>query len=763
MNDATASFIVVVDDDPDTLNLTKRLLANGGYEVITCSDSTKALDVIANVRPDLVLVDVTMPGLNGYQVCSYLQQNADTAYIPVVFATARDEEQDKARAFAAGAADYLVKPMTKDRLLTVVKKHLETRSRWYRAQTVGELEAEGLAALETQAATGSLAPATARTYRVRTAPDFWDEAPLPQKYLQFRELLGAELNLGPEALGQLAQVRSADVYSATEHFDLTERELAEHMAKFFGLNYVDTVDPKSIQLGVLPTAFCRSNHVVAVKDAADTDAFVLSNPFSWGLHELDVLHQAFSGRPYRLLLTHRKGLSALFFDGAVEGKETSTISLQEYDDALEGQRKVSMEHLLDTANQVSAVEIVNSLIADSVQRGASDLHIEPERNRVRVRYRIDGRMRSVMPLQSTQLPSVVARIKIMCGMDMSENRKPQDGGCMARVDSRDVELRVSTLPGTHGEIVVLRVLGQNIGLQRLENLGFEPDMLRDWRRLLAGRQGMILITGPTGSGKTTSLYASLNHLNTDEVNILTVEDPVEIDLEGINQVQVHDRAGRTFASTLRSMLRQDPDIIMVGEIRDLETAEIACRAALTGHLVLSTVHTQHTLGTLVRLFDMGVAPYLAASSLNGVLAQRLVHRICEGCAEPYDPPVELKHALEAKFGSLEQARFRKGRGCNRCLRTGTKGRVGVYELLLIDDDLRQLMTEGVAPSVLREHVTRRGFRTMEEDAFIKACRGIVPPEEIVHLGLGLAMDLEEAPPEGTPAEGADADLQTERG
>jgi type IV pilus assembly protein PilB len=382
------------------------------------------------------------------------------------------------------------------------------------------------------------------------------------------------------------------------------------------------------------------------------------------------------------------------------------------------------------------------VISDAVRRGASDIHIEPGRTSIKVRYRIDGRMQPIMTVPATQLGSLVARIKILGSLDISETRKPQDGGCMVPVDGRAVELRVSTLPGNHGEIVVMRILGQNAGLQRLEGLGMEPEMLRDFRQLLISRQGILLITGPTGSGKSTTLYAALNHLNTDDVNIITVEDPVEIDVEGINQVQIHERAGRTFAGTLRSMLRQDPDIIMIGEIRDSETAEIACRAALTGHLVLSTLHTQDTVGTLVRLNDMGVAPYLVASSLNGALAQRLAQRVCEDCAEPYTPPPALADALERYFGSLESAQFRKGTGCPRCLRTGTRGRIGVYELLKVDEDLRHLMVDNHTPSAVRKLVTSRGFQTMEDDAFRKCCRGLLTPEELIRLGFGFAMKLE---------------------
>jgi type IV pilus assembly protein PilB len=250
---------------------------------------------------------------------------------------------------------------------------------------------------------------------------------------------------------------------------------------------------------------------------------------------------------------------------------------------------------------------------------------------------------------------------------------------------------------------------------------------------------MLIVTGPTGSGKTSTLYATLSLLNKDDVNILTVEDPVEVKLTGIGQVQVDERAGRTFAQTLRSMLRQDPDIMMVGEIRDAETADIACRAALTGHLVLSTLHTRHAFGTVARLLDLGVAPYMLAAALNGVIAQRLARRVCESCAAPYDPSPALLKAFEAAYGIPEDARFRKGVGCQRCHFSGTAGRIGVHELLVIDEGIRRLLTDGEAASSVKKHAESRGFRTMEHDAFLKACLGLIPPEEVLQLGLGLTV------------------------
>jgi type IV pilus assembly protein PilB len=409
---------------------------------------------------------------------------------------------------------------------------------------------------------------------------------------------------------------------------------------------------------------------------------------------------------------------------------------------------VPVEKLLAAGQQLSTVRAVDSLIADAIRAGASDLHLKPEGNWLRVRHRLDGRLRTLVNLPAAMVPSVIARIKIMGSMDIAETRKPQDGGAQLKVDGRPYELRISTLPGIYGEVAVIRILNHDNELFDLEALGLESGVEKDFRRMLSARQGMILITGPTGSGKTTTLYAALSHLNTEDVNIITVEDPVEIKLPGISQVQVHEKAGRTFPTTLRAILRQDPDIVMVGEIRDLETAEIASRAALTGHLVLSTLHTQDTVGTMWRLFDMGIPRYIVTASLNAVVAQRLVRRVCPECAEPDHVPFEVLKAVERAYGDLGGATFRRGKGCPACGSRGTRGRLGVYELLIMDEELRHIIVEGAADSGVHELLASRGFRHLERDAFDKAYAGEIPVEELVRLGLGVATDV------GSSANGA---------
>jgi type IV pilus assembly protein PilB len=525
----------------------------------------------------------------------------------------------------------------------------------------------------------------------------------------------------------------------------TDLEIAQGLAEQLQIPFIDLDEnPPSadsiallsreiaLEYGLLPVRIMESRLLVATLDPYDIRVDEV-------LRQATGLHPILAMAPEsQLQMQIRQHYSENLLEPSEPGEGDELEEVETGD-----QSQLGVDRLVAAGEQVSTIRIVNALIADAVRRGASDLHIEPEPTRIRVRCRISGRMCTITTLPGELKQSIVARLKILAAMDLTENRKPQDGGCSLKVDGRPVELRVSTLRSVYGETAVVRILGQDASLQRLNALGFEPEMYRNMRRLLAARHGMLLITGPTGSGKTTSLYAALNHLNREDVNIITVEDPVESRILGITQVQVHDRAGRSFASTLRAMLRQDPDVVMVGEIRDVETADIACRAALTGHLVLSTLHTQHALGTVARLLDMGLEPWMVASCLSAVLAQRLVQRVCEQCAEEYTPPDGLLLALEAQFGPVEGARFRKGRGCGACMKSGNKGRIDVYELLMIDDGVRELLVRGHNPDQLRDSVISRGFRTMEHDAFQKAYQGLICPEEIIQLGFSVAMAMED--------------------
>jgi len=391
----------------------------------------------------------------------------------------------------------------------------------------------------------------------------------------------------------------------------------------------------------------------------------------------------------------------------------------------EGAEETPIEQLEMQASDAPVVRYVNLLIRQAIDRRASDLHVEPRKNSVQVRARIDGVLYNLPPPSRAMLPAIISRIKILAGLDIGERRLPQDGRC--RIEDRNIDIRVSTLPTIYGEKVVLRLLDKSRLVLDLSELGMDPEQQALFEACLRRPQGIILVTGPTGSGKTTTLYSGLSFINSEDKNIVTVEDPVEYELPGINQVQVRPAIGLSFANGLRSMLRQDPDVMMVGEVRDLETAEIAVRAALTGHLVLSTVHTNNAIATISRLTDMGVKPYLLASSLMLVMAQRLVRRICANCKEPHEWPAELVERL----GLPADGTYYRGAGCQRCNKTGYYGRVAVFEMLPVDRELARLIGSGASEDALWRAARERNMVTLRESAIEKVRQGLTTVDEVI--------------------------------
>ena len=377
------------------------------------------------------------------------------------------------------------------------------------------------------------------------------------------------------------------------------------------------------------------------------------------------------------------------------------------------------------------IRYVNLLITEAIRRKASDIHMEPLEKRFRVRYRIDGVLQEVENPPKRLQASIVARLKLMANVSLAEKRIPQDGRIQIEVASKAVDLRVSVLPTVYGESIVMRILDKEGLKLGLPELGFFSDDQEVFMKIITGADGIFLVTGPTGSGKSTTLYSALNYINQPDRKIITVEDPVEYQMKGINQVQVRREVGMTFASALRSMLRQAPNIIMIGEIRDLETAEIAVNASLTGHMVFSTLHTNDAPGAIPRLVDMGVKPFLVSASLRGVLAQRLVRRICPECGAPYTPSEKELIAIGLMAGDLTEANFRKGPGCAKCHDTGYKGRRGVFELFMVNEEIQEMIYQNATLVDLRHKVRDLGMRTMREDGIRKVVAGITTVEEVL--------------------------------
>jgi general secretion pathway protein E len=389
--------------------------------------------------------------------------------------------------------------------------------------------------------------------------------------------------------------------------------------------------------------------------------------------------------------------------------------------------------LLDASDEAPVIRLVNSMLFQAVKQRASDVHIEPFERDLVVRYRIDGILYNVLTPPKRIQPSIISRVKIMAGLNIAEKRLPQDGRIRVTIAGKNIDIRVSIIPTAHGERIVMRLLDKTSILLKLEDIGFSTDNLRTFSRLIHRPHGIILLTGPTGSGKTTTLYGALTRINSPDKNIITVEDPIEYQIKGIGQIQVNPKINLTFANGLRSILRQDPDVIMVGEVRDLETAEIAIQASLTGHLVFSTLHTNDSAGAITRLIDMGIEPFLASSSLLAIMAQRLVRIVCTECRRKYLPSEEELREIGMDPALAGSRHLYRTAGCQNCLGTGYRGRTGIFELLVLDDDIRSLILKNFDSNTIKRTATDKGMLTLRQDGARNVLRGITTIEEVLRV------------------------------
>ena len=500
------------------------------------------------------------------------------------------------------------------------------------------------------------------------------------------------------------------------------------------------VDPDVIKL--IPPDMANRYEVFPIRRKGRTLILGMVNPGDITAIDAVKFATGFEVEPVVIAHSKMKTLLEKFYKVTKEIRSVSDVEEPEEeeffdfeDDAEIELEEEEEEEDISSASAQPVIKLVNYLISNAVRRKASDIHIEPFEKVLRVRYRIDGVLQQVAEPPYSLKNAIVSRIKIMTGtMDVAERRVPQDGRIRIKVDGKPIDLRVSIIPTIYGEKVVMRILDKSSLMLDMTQLGFEPDNLQKFIAAIEKPFGLVLVTGPTGSGKSTTLYSALARLNKPEIQILTVEDPVEYNIKGINQVQVNEEIGFDFSMALRAFLRQSPNVILVGEIRDNETASIAIRAALTGHLVLSTIHTNDAPSTVNRLVDMGIEPFLVASSLNLIQAQRLMRKVCPKCKEPYEPEEKLLREAGIdpemlKGGTL----YKRGKGCQLCGFTGYKGRIAVTEVMPITPQLRDMILRGATSDELRETARKEGMRTLREDAIIKLKKGITTVEEVLRV------------------------------
>ncbi len=510
---------------------------------------------------------------------------------------------------------------------------------------------------------------------------------------------------------------------------VTEQQIIEMLEFQLGIPFVDVSSvylPAGIEQTV-PVQIAQRHTLVPVRIEGNKLFVAMEDPLS--IVAVDDV-QTVSGMEVQPMLGRGPAIVAAI--NRIYGSKKAEQAIEDF--AREGTAPADADlealDLSDGVNSAPIVRLVNTILEQAANARASDIHIEPGEGSVRVRFRVDGVLTVALTPPMNAHAAIVARIKIMSNLDIAERRRPQDGRLDLSTGGRNIDVRVSTMPTVHGEKVVMRLLDRSSFLIPKEGLGMTPANMARFENLIRHPHGIILISGPTGSGKTTTLYAMLNELNDPIKNIITIEDPVEYVMTGLNQVQVNAKAGLTFASGLRSILRQDPNIVMVGEIRDEETVEIAIRAAITGHLVLSTIHTNDAVSTITRLEDMGVEPFLLSASLVGVMAQRLVRKNCPMCTEDYEPDPALLSLIGLTPGT---GRFRRGRGCASCSGTGTKGRQAVYEILAVDQTVREMIHARAPLQQIIDHARSGGMRLLSEECAELAAKGVISPEEAVRV------------------------------
>ena len=521
---------------------------------------------------------------------------------------------------------------------------------------------------------------------------------------------------------------------------LNEDQLIGFLSRQYGIPSITLsqldIDPEVLKLVSAPIA--RKYEVLPIRRIGNTLTLAMADPTNvFALDDiafmtnLNVIPVVASQGAIRKAIDRNYDTSSSAISEVIKDLEGETFEVVDEDET-----QVDVFELKEAVEEAPVVRLVSLILGDAIRRGASDIHLEPFEKVFRIRFRIDGVLQEIMTPPKRLEPAILSRIKIMANLDIAERRLPQDGRIKIRFHNREIDLRVSTLPTIYGEKIVMRLLDKESLTLDLSLLGFDPWSLAEFKKAIASPHGMVLVTGPTGSGKTTTLYSAMSTINSPDINIMTAEDPVEYNLKGINQVQIKEEIGRTFAGVLRSFLRQDPDVILVGEVRDLETAQIAIRAALTGHLVMSTLHTNDAPSTIARLGDMGIPSFLISASVLLILAQRLCRKVCPDCKESYlvDPDALVVHGYVPQ-GS-DPVPLYKGKGCQACNYTGLRGRMAIYEVMPATPEVRDLILRGAAASELKAMAVEQGMKTLRQAGLQKVLEGSTTLEEILRVTFG---------------------------
>ncbi len=711
--------LLFVDDEIGVLNALRRIFLDENYTVFTATSADEALEVMNHEKVHLVVSDHRMPGMTGAQLLKEIKEKwPDTIRIML---TGYADVQSIMGAVNEGAVyKFITKPWNDEDLRLTVSLALQQYVLIQENRQLRDLTKKQQMKIRNYSALFDENRGVMGNILIRAGVVDTDDCNRAASERQNDEFLSDTLvRLGITTESKI--VRALQNHLKLEYIDLKEMGLKEGVVKF------------------LPRELCEKNRLIPIRldgrqitiaMADPSDIFKCDNiSLLTGLKVMPVISTSSD-----ILDQLRRVYGGVAAGAGAEIEEFPEIEpMDEIDIVIEEEEKdVNVQELIGSSEVPPIIRIVNAVISEAVRFKASDIHIEPKTKYTVIRYRIDGMLHSKIKIPADLHAAVISRIKILGKLDISERRRPQDGRITVKTGTRLVDIRVSTMPTINGEKVVMRILDKNAAIKKLDELGVEPDELRKISGLIKKPQGIIISTGPTGSGKTTMLYSILSAMLEGTKNFETIEDPVEYFLEDANQVFIKEKVGLSFASVLRATMRQDPDVILVGEIRDFETADVAFKAALTGHMVLTTLHTNNSVASITRMIDMGVKPYLIASALEGILAQRLVRKICRYCRVEEEPDEELMELMKIPAGTIEGAVF-KGKGCERCNQTGYMGRTGIFELFVMNDDFRFFIGSSYKEAELINMARAAGMKTLIETGIEKVKRGDTTIEELIRV------------------------------
>ncbi|MBS1156562.1 MAG: response regulator [Proteobacteria bacterium] len=711
--------ILLVDDEPNVTKALSRVFRRENYEIMTAGNATEALAQMRQNPVQVVICDYQMPGMNGSELLRRIK--ADFPETIRIMLTGQADTSAVMGAINEGAVfKFILKPWNDDDLLVTVALALEQFDLRQRNLKLTQ---------ENQRKNGDIAALTRLAVTNRS---------------QLGIMLHKKGELTSNQLQELVRVQEGRqeplIVTLLEKGWVAERKVRSLLRTEMLIEEVALPEFQIDQAvaSLLPRQLCARQLILPLKLDNRRLTLAMADPLDSGLIE-DIRFTV--GLALNVVMADAAAIRARIDEvygtvSSMDFKELATVvGMEDPFDSVEividDDAAIPLEDLLLGTEEPPAIRLANAIILEAIRLGASDIHIQPRAKQVVVRYRIDGVLTDKIQFPHSLHQSLISRLKIMSELDISERRRPQDGRITVRTPFRVVDLRISTLPTINGEKLVMRILDRNSAVLDLASLGLSPADLPRVVTMMAKPQGIILATGPTGSGKTTTLYSLLQNNATAEKNYVTIEDPVEYYLDAAGQVLIREKIGLTFPLVLRAILRQDPDVILLGEIRDLETAEVAFHAALTGHQVFSTLHTNSAVATVARLLDLGLKPFVVASALEGIIAQRLARKVCESCAEEIEPDTGLLKRLGPAFSGLQ--RTRHGKGCTRCSGSGYKGRIGLYEVLTLDGLLRERIAAGAGLIEITRLAQAQGMQSIHDDAADKIAQGLTTPEEVMRV------------------------------